>query len=64
MASSPDEPSPVIPLTALVIDAKGRLTYMSPDRCRRQIVGDPALLARLQQLQEKGSDDHEHGLKS
>ncbi|GIR25030.1 MAG: hypothetical protein CM15mP39_08410 [Synechococcus sp.] len=31
-------------MTALVIDADGRLTYMGEDGCRRQIVGDPELL--------------------
>tara|TARA_B100001939_G_scaffold246347_1_gene213567 strand:+ start:333 stop:479 length:147 start_codon:yes stop_codon:yes gene_type:complete len=44
-------------MTALVIDAEGRLTYMGEDGCRRQIVGDPALLARLRRLQDQGSDD-------
>ena len=46
-----DEMSPVTPMTALVIDADGHLTYMGEDGCRRQIVGDPELWARLQQLQ-------------
>ena len=40
-------------MTALVIDADGHLTYMGEDGCRRQIVGDPELLARLQELQGK-----------
>ncbi|WP_390127521.1 hypothetical protein [Synechococcus sp. HIMB2401] len=44
-------------MTALVIDADGHLTYMGEDGCRRQIVGDPELLARLQQLQEKDCTD-------
>ena len=48
-----DETSPVTPMTALVIDADGHLTYMGEDGCRRRIVGDPELLARLQQLQGK-----------
>ena len=52
-----DETSPVTPMTALVIDADGHLTYMGEDGCRRQIVGDPELLARLQQLQEKDCTD-------
>ena len=52
-----DETSPVIPMTALVIDADGHLTYMGEDGCRRQIVGDPELLARLQQLQGKDCAD-------
>ena len=46
-----DETSPVTPMTALVIDADGHLTYMGEDGCCRQIVGDPELLARLQELQ-------------
>ena len=53
-----DKTSPVTPMTALVIDADGHLTYMGEDGCRRQIVGDPELLARLQQLQGK---DCAHG---
>ena len=52
-----DETSPVTPMTALVIDADGHLTYMGEDGCRRQIVGDPELLARLQQLQGKDCVD-------
>ena len=52
-----DETSPVTPMTALVIDADGHLTYMGEDGCRRQIVGDPELLARLQQLQGKDCAD-------
>ena len=55
--SAIDETSPVTPMTALVIDADGHLTYMGEDGCRRQIVGDPELLARLQQLQGKGWPD-------
>ena len=52
-----NETSPVTPMTALVIDANGHLTYMGEDGCRRQIVGDPDLLARLQQLQGKDCAD-------
>ena len=52
-----DETSPVTPMTALVIDADGHLTYMGEDGCRRQIVGDPELLARLQQLQGRDCAD-------
>ena len=52
-----DETSPVTPMTALVIDADGHLTYMGEDGCRRQIVGDPELLARLLQLQGKDCAD-------
>ena len=44
-------------MTALIIDADGRLTYMGEDGCRRQIVGDPELLVRLRQLQDQDSDD-------
>ena len=40
-------------MTALIIDADGRLTYMGEDGCRRQIVGDLELLGRLRQLQAK-----------
>ena len=58
-----DESSPVTPMTALVIDADGRLTYMGEDGCRRQIVGDPELLARLRQLQDQDYDDCDDGLQ-
>ncbi|WP_226424219.1 hypothetical protein [Synechococcus sp. MU1617] len=53
-------------MTALVIDADGRLTYMGEDGCRRQIVGDLELLDRLRQLQAKGwaDRDGDGGLQS
>ena len=57
-----DETSPVTPMTALVIDADGHLTYVGEDGCRRQIVGDPELLARLQQLQWNDSAYGDGGL--
>jgi hypothetical protein len=44
-------------MTALIIDADGHLTYMGEDGCRRQIVGHPELLARLQELQKKNGID-------
>ena len=56
-----DETSPVTPMTALVIDADGHLTYMGEDGCRRQIVGDPELLVRLQQLQGEDCTDGDGG---
>ena len=61
-----DETSPVTPMTALVIDAEGRLTYMGDDGCRRQIVGDLELLARLWQLQAQVHElrDDEEEFKS
>ena len=59
-----EESSPVIPMTALVIDADGRMTYMGEDGCRRQIIGDPALLARLQHLQEQDSNACEDDIQS
>ena len=62
--SAIDESSPVIPMTALVIDADGHLTYMGEDGCRRQIVGDPELLARLRELHRKGSGDSDGELQS
>ena len=46
-----DDFSSVTPMTALIIDADGRLTYLGEDGCRRQIVGDLELLGRLRQLQ-------------
>lgn len=38
-------------MTALVIDADGRLTYIDENGCCLQIVGDPQLLERLRQQQ-------------
>lgn len=49
-------------MTALIIDADGRLTYMGEDGCRRQIVGDPALVDRIRQLRDHDSDDGDDGL--
>ena len=47
---------PVTPMTALVVDADGRLTYMGEDGRRRVIVGDQELLDRLQSL--RGDSDN------
>ena len=46
-------------MTALIIDADGRLTYMGEDGCRRAIVGDLELLSRLRQLQSKDWADRD-----
>ena len=54
-----DDLSPVTPMTALIIDADGRLTYMGEDGCRRQIIGDLELLVRLRQLQAKDWADRD-----
>ena len=52
---------PVTPLTALIVDNDGRLTYVGADGCRRVIVGDSDLLQRLQQLRDSQSDEMEGG---
>ena len=52
---------PVTPLTALIVDNDGRLTYVGADGCRRVIVGDADLLQRLQQLRDLQSDEMEGG---
>lgn len=52
---------PVTPMTALIVDAEGRLTYVGVDGCRRVIVGDADLLQRLQQLRNLPFDDMEGG---
>ena len=52
---------PVTPLTALIVDNDGRLTYVGSDGCRRVIVGDSDLLQRLQQLRDLQSDEMEGG---
>ena len=53
--------TPVTPLTALIVDNDGRLTYVGADGCRRVIVGDSDLLQRLQQLRDLQSDEMEGG---
>ena len=52
---------PVTPLTALIVDNDGRLTYVGADGCRRVIVGDSDLLQRPQQLRDLQSDEMEGG---
>ena len=52
---------PVTPMTALIVDNDGRLTYVGADGCRRVIVGDSDLLQRLQQLRDLQSDEMEGG---
>ena len=47
-----DQPPTVTPLTALVVNEDGQLTYMGVDGRRRVIVGDAELLKRLQQLHD------------
>ena len=47
-----DQPPTVTPLTALVVNENGQLTYMGVDGRRRVIVGDGELLKRLQQLHD------------
>ncbi|MAR06849.1 MAG: hypothetical protein CL862_07085 [Cyanobium sp. NAT70] len=39
---------PVTPLTALVVDNEGRLTYLGQDGVRRVILGNAELLDRIQ----------------
>ena len=52
---------PVTPLTALIVDHDGLLTYVGADGCRRVIVGDSDILQRLQQLRDLQSDEMEGG---
>ena len=52
---------PVTPMTALIVDAEGRLTYVGVDGCRRVIIGDAELLQRLQQLRHLPFEDMEGG---
>ena len=48
---------PVTPMTALVVDGDGRLTYMGEDGRRRVIVGDQELFDRLQSLLSESDDN-------
>ena len=52
---------PVTPMTALVVDADGRLTYMGEDGQRRVIVGDSGLLRRISELRSNDLDGFEDG---
>ena len=45
-----DQHPTVTPLTALVVNEQGQLTYMGVDGRRRVIVGDADLLRRLQEI--------------
>ena len=53
MSQAMSDPNPVIPMTALIIDSSGRLTYKGEDGCRRIIIGDAELLQRLQEINQK-----------
>ena len=44
-------------MTALMLDADGRLSYMAEDGSRRVIVADPELFDRLQQLSRNPDQD-------
>ena len=50
------DPEAVVPMTALVVDAEGRLTYVGEDGRRRVIVGDRDLLRRVQQIHDENWD--------
>ena len=52
-----NDPQPVTPMTALIVDPEGRLTYMGSDGCRRIILGDPDLHERLQHLKNISDKD-------
>ena len=47
-----DQQPTVTPLTALVVNEQGQLTYMGADGRRLVIVGDPDLLKRLKQIHD------------
>lgn len=51
-----EEPLSVTPMTALVVDADGRLTYMGSDGRRRVIVGDADLFRRLRSLHDSADE--------
>ena len=56
-----DVSRPVTPMTALVVDDQGRLTYIGIDGSRRVIVGNPDVLRRLRDLRGKPMDDFDGG---
>ena len=47
-----DQQPTVTPLTALVVNEQGQLTYMGVDGRRRVLGGEPDLLRRLKQLHD------------
>ena len=51
------DPEPITPMTALMLDADGRLSYMAEDGSRRVIVADPEPFDRLQQLSRNPDQD-------
>lgn len=51
----------ITPMTALVIDDNGRLTYMGQDGQRRVIVGNPDLLRRISEIRRDDEDLFEGG---
>jgi len=57
MVPMAETPQPITPLTALVVNAEGQLTYMGQDGQRYVIVGDAELLARLNQPDKETSGD-------
>jgi hypothetical protein len=48
---------PITPLTALVVNTDGQLTYMGQDGQRYVIVGDAELLQRLNEPGEEPNGD-------
>lgn len=56
-----DADQPVTPMTALVVDQDGRLTYLGADGRRRVIVGDSELLRRITELNAQDGDVFEGG---
>ena len=56
-----DADQPITPMTALVVDQDGRLTYLGADGRRRVIVGDAELLRRFTELKSQDGDVFEGG---
>ena len=55
------EETPITPLTALVVDHFGRLTYMGQDGRRRVIIGNYELLERTKEIKKKNLEDQYDG---
>ena len=52
---------PITPMTALVVDAHGRLTYVGEDGQRRVIIGNCELMERIKEMQDPDQGEFHSG---